>query len=60
MSQIEASTPATAVTPIGGFNAMQRLGDLGRMGQRSDLLLATAVMGIIVLLIVPLPAMVLD
>ena len=60
MSQIEASTPATAVSPIGGFNAMQKLGDLGRLGQRSDLLLATAVMGIIVLLIVPLPAMVLD
>ena len=60
MSQIEASTPATAVSPIGGFSAMQRLGDLGRLGQRSDLLLATAVMGIIVLLIVPLPAMVLD
>ena len=60
MSQIEASTPTTAVSPIGGVNAMQRLGDLGRLGQRSDLLLAAAVMGIIVLLIVPLPAMMLD
>ena len=60
MSTVEASAPANSVTRIGGFNPRQTLGDLGRLGQRSDLLLAAAVMGIIVLLIVPLPAMALD
>jgi flagellar biosynthesis protein FlhA len=60
MSTVEASTPTSPVARIGGFNPRQTLGDLGRLGQRSDLLLAAAVMGIIVLLIVPLPAMALD
>ncbi len=60
MSNIEATQPASSIGAISGANAMQKLGDLGRLGQRSDLLLAAAVMGIIVLLIVPLPSMALD
>jgi flagellar biosynthesis protein FlhA len=60
MSSIEPASPATAVSPIFKFNAGSALGELRSLSQRSDLLLAIAVMGIIVLLIVPLPAMALD
>ncbi len=60
MSNIETSPPVNAIRAIGNFMQMQRLGQIGKLGQRSDLLLAVAVMGIIVLLIVPLPAMILD
>jgi flagellar biosynthesis protein FlhA len=60
MSSIEPAAPTTAVPSVFGLNAGLALGELRRFGQRSDLLLAIAVMGIIVLLIVPLPAMALD
>jgi len=60
MSNTEITEPTSTIRAIGNFMPMQRLGQIGKLGQRSDLLLAVAVMGIIVLLIVPLPAMVLD
>ncbi len=60
MSTIEPATSTAAVNPIFGFKGNLNFGDIRRFSQRSDLLLAIAVMGIIVLLIVPLPAMALD
>jgi len=60
MSNTEITEPTSTIRAIGNFMPMQRLGQIGKLSQRSDLLLAVAVMGIIVLLIVPLPAMVLD
>lgn len=45
---------------IGGGASMPKLGDLQALAGRSDILLAVAVMGILVVLIFPLPAILLD
>ncbi len=53
------STPVPRLGPSGGF-ALPSLHDLKALAQRSDLLLAVAVMGILVVLVFPLPAILLD
>ena len=51
--------PAAAGGPKAGFN-LPSMGQMGAMAKRPDLLLAIAVMGILVVLIFPMPAVLLD
>ena len=71
MNEIGAVSGAAGGSPVatgagrGGFAmpaglALPRLGDVRRLTSRPDILLAIAVMGILVVLIVPLPPLLLD
>jgi flagellar biosynthesis protein FlhA len=61
MSDVTMSDPmpAAAGGPKAGFN-LPSMGQMGAMAKRPDLLLAIAVMGILVVLIFPMPAVLLD
>jgi flagellar biosynthesis protein FlhA len=58
-SSAEKMTDTTTGSDIGGF-AMRGLGDLGALLKRGDIALAIGVMTILVVLILPLPATLLD
>ena len=53
-------TDVTTTPPAAGLNLGSRVSDLGEMLRRGDIMLAVGVMAILAILIMPLPAMLLD
>ena len=60
MSDVSAAGPSPRSPGNGPTFVIPTLGDLTALGRRSDLLLAIGMMGILVVLIFPMPAMILD